>query len=123
MRALQTIARCTNRAGDDMKNKYRTKKKQRDRLGNRLALIGITGVILSMALVVNIKGASLKDKDLVYQLREENLKEQLKKEEARQAELEERRIYVQTKEYIQEVAKEKLGLVNPNEILLKPVEK
>lgn len=106
-----------------MKERYRVKRKRRDRLGNRLALIGITGVILSMALVVNIKGASLKDKDLVYQLKEENLYEQLRKEEARQEELEERRIYVQTKEYIQEVAKEKLGLVNPNEILLKPIEK
>ena len=34
--------------------------------------------------------------------------------------LREYRVYVQTKQYIEKVAKEKLGLVNRNEILLKP---
>ena len=41
-------------------------------------------------------------------------------EEARAAQLEEYRIYVQTKQYVEKVAKEKLGLVNKDEILLKP---
>ena len=43
----------------------------------------------------------------------------LAKEEARAAELEEYRVYVQTKQYIEKVAKEKLGLVNKDEILFK----
>ena len=38
-------------------------------------------------------------------------------------ELEEYRVYVQTKQYIEEIAKQKLGLVNPDEILLKPAPK
>ena len=88
-----------------------------------MALIGITGVVISMALVVSIKGTSLHDKDMEYMVREENLELQKAKEESRAAELEERRIYVQTKQYIEEVAKEKLGLVNPDEIILKPREK
>jgi len=41
-------------------------------------------------------------------------------EQKRAAELEERRVYVQTKQYIEEVAKQKLGLVKPDEVLLKP---
>ena len=45
---------------------------------------------------------------------------QKQKELERKADLEERKVYVQTKQYIEEVAKEKLGLVNPDEILLKP---
>ena len=32
-------------------------------------------------------------------------------------------VYVQTKQYIEEIAKQKLGLVNPDEILLKPAPK
>ena len=36
--------------------------------------------------------------------------------------LEEREIYVQSKQYIEEVAKEKLGLVKKDEILFKPDE-
>ena len=45
---------------------------------------------------------------------------QVAKEEERAKQLEEYRVYVQTKQYIEKVAKEKLGLVNRNEILLKP---
>ena len=45
---------------------------------------------------------------------------QVENEQKRAAELEERRVYVQTKQYIEEVAKQKLGLVKPDEILLKP---
>ena len=42
-------------------------------------------------------------------------------EESKEAEeLAQEQIYVQTKEYIEKMAKEKLGLVYPDEILLKP---
>ncbi|MCD8120974.1 MAG: septum formation initiator family protein [Clostridiales bacterium] len=100
--------------------KVRTKRKKKDRWGNRIAIIGITLVVASLALVVNVKSTSMMKKDLEYQAREEALEKQLESEEQRAAELEEKRVYVQTKKYIEEVAKEKLGLVNPNEILLKP---
>lgn len=88
-----------------------------------MALIGITFVVFSLAVIVTVKGASLKDKELEYQIREENLTAQRDKERERSKELEEYRIYVQTKQYIEEVAKQKLGLVNPDEILLKPKKK
>lgn len=101
----------------------RSRRKRKDKWGNRMALIGITFVVMSLAVTVTIKGASLKDKDLEYQIREENLLAQKEKEEKRAEELEEYRVYVQTKQYIEEVAKQKLGLVNPDEILLKPSEK
>mgnify|MGYP006877014463 CR=1 FL=1 len=45
-----------------------------------------------------------------------------KRKKKRTAELQEYKIYVKTKQYAEEVAKEKLGLVNPDEILLKPTE-
>ena len=77
-----------------------------------MAMLGITMVVLSLAVVVNIRGTSLKQRDLEYQLKEETL--------AKQVALEEDRIYVQTKQYVEQVAKEKLGLVNKDEILLKP---
>lgn len=65
----------------------------------------------------------MKKKDLEYQAKEQSLMRQVELEENRAAELEEYRIYVQTKQYIEEVAKQKLGLVKPDEILLKPVPK
>lgn len=101
----------------------KTRRKRRDRWSNRLAIIGITVVVVSLGVVVNLKSASMRRKDLEYQVKEEALLQQVATEESRANELEEYRIYVQTKQYIEEVAKEKLGLVKPDEILLKPSKK
>ena len=106
-----------------MSNFGKSRRKRKDKWGNRMALIGITFVVFSLAVIVTVKGASLKDKELEYQIREENLTAQRDKELERSKELEEYRIYVQTKQYIEEVAKQKLGLVNPDENLLKPKKK
>ena len=85
-----------------------------------MTIIGITFVVFSLAVIVTIKGVTLKEKEREYELRLENLQAQVDKEEERSKKLEEYRVYVQTKQYIEEVAKQKLGLVNPDEILLKP---
>ena len=85
-----------------------------------MALIGITFVVFSLAVTVTIKGASLKEREREYRIRLENLQAQVDKEEDRAKKLEDYRVYVQTKQYIEEVAKQKLGLVKPDEILLKP---
>jgi len=98
----------------------RTRRRKKDQWSNRLAIIGITVVVVSLGVVVNVKSASMRKKDLEYQVREEQLQRQKEKEESRAIELENYRVYVQTKQYIEEVAKQKLGLVMPDEILLKP---
>ncbi len=103
-----------------MSKTRRSVRKRKERLGSHMALVGITFVVISLAVVVNFRGAALREKDLAYQIREENLNRQVEEEKERVRQLEEQRIYVQTKEYIEKVAKEKLGLVNPDEILLKP---
>lgn len=110
-------------AGDYMSSLGKSRRKRKDKWGNRMALIGITFVVFSLAVIVTIKGVTLKEKGLEYQLRRENLEAQLDKEQERADKLEEYRVYVQTKQYIEEVAKQKLGLVNPDEILLKPSNK
>ena len=47
----------------------------------------------------------------------------IKEEEKRSEEVKEYEKYVQTDEYIKETAEDKLGLVNPNEIIFKPSNK
>ena len=106
-----------------MSTQRRTRRRRKDRWGNRLAIIGITLVVFSLGVVVNVKSASMRKKDLEYQVREEALMQQLDQEKNRAQELEEDKVYVQTKQYVEEVAKQKLGLVKPDEILLKPVPK
>lgn len=98
----------------------RNKKRSKYGLGNRMALIGITMVVLSLAVVVNVGASSLREKDLEYQAKEQDLEKEKEEENTRAAQLEEYRIYVQTKQYVEKVAKEKLGLVKKDEILLKP---
>ncbi|WP_313582161.1 septum formation initiator family protein [Lacrimispora sp.] len=98
----------------------KSRRKRKDRWGNRMTIIGITFVVFSLAVIVTIKGVTLKEKEREYELHLENLQAQVDKEEERSQKLEEYRVYVQTKQYIEEVAKQKLGLVNPDEILLKP---
>ena len=99
------------------------RRRKQNRWGNRLAIIGLTIVVFCLGVVVNVKSASMKKKELEYQIKEEALVKQVEEEKNRSAELEEYRIYVQTKQYIEEVAKQKLGLVKPDEILLKPIPK
>ena len=103
-----------------MKTRGTGRRKRREGWSNSLAIIGITVVVLSLALVVNIKNHSMEKKVMEYQAKEESLTRQVENEQKRAAELEERRVYVQTKQYSEEVAKQKLGLVKPDEVLLKP---
>lgn len=83
-------------------------------------MLTVSVVVACMALVVNIKVSSLQQKRERYADKEQLLIRQVEKEKRRAEDLQEYRIYVQTKEYIEKTAKEKLGLVNPDEILLKP---
>ena len=87
-----------------------------------MALIGITMVVLSLAVVTNVGASSLREKNLEYQAKEQNLERILAEEQEREEQLKEYKVYVQTKQYVEKVAKEKLGLVNEDEILLKPRE-
>ena len=105
-----------------MSGKHRARKdrSRHNKAVNRMTLLGITLVVASLAAAINLRGTSLKAKDLEYQVKEANLIRQVEEEQDRSEELEERRVFVQTKQYIEQVAKEKLGLVNPDEILLKP---
>ena len=106
----------------------KSKRVKREKWANRMAVLGVTMVVICLAAAVNAKGSTLKKSDLDYQQKEQQLEAQLRDEEERTKKLEEYKVYVKTGEgiekkeenFAEEVAKEKLGLVNPDEILLKP---
>ena len=52
---------------------------------------------------------------------EAELKKQIKSEQARAEEIKEYEQYVQTDDYMKEIAEDKLNLVDPNEIVFKPI--
>ncbi|HJC23263.1 MAG TPA: septum formation initiator family protein [Candidatus Eisenbergiella merdavium] len=79
-------------------------------------------VVLMLLVVVSINSIGLRKKRESYRERENALQEQIDAEEDRAEQIEEYRKYTQTKKYVEEVAKEKLGLVNEGEIIYKPEE-
>ncbi len=93
--------------------------KKSKNMNSRLPLLGITLVVGVMAFALGIRSQNLREKEETYILREDTLTKQIEQESRRTEELNERKVYVKTKQYIEEVAKDKLGLVNPDEILLK----
>ena len=76
-------------------------------------------VIIMLMIVITYGRIDLQKKQDEYTFKEEQLLEQIEAEEKRAEEIEEYRKYTQTQKYVEEVAKEKLGLVNENEIIFK----
>lgn len=85
-------------------------------------MITVISVVLIFALVLGTRIVALKAKERQYIEKEQAILARVAEEEERAKTLEEYRVYVQTKQYVEQVAKDKLGLVNPDEILLKPNE-
>lgn len=86
---------------------------------NRLGMFLVSAVIVMLLVVVSVNSALLRQKQESYREREAELDELIAAEEKRTTELEELRKYTQTQAYIEQVAKEKLGLVKEGEIVFK----
>lgn len=86
-------------------------------LQHRLSILSISGVVVILAIVLSVGSISLQKKNRDYKAQEEELLNQLEDEKVRAEEVDELEEYVGTDEYVEDVAKDKLGLVYPNEIL------
>lgn len=91
----------------------------RKRHQNRFSMFLVTLVVVMIMVAVAVQSVELQDKIDSYASREKQLEQQIAEEKARGEEIEEFRKYTQTKAYIEEVAKDKLGLVYEGEILFK----
>lgn len=106
------------KGGEDMAG-YGKKKKRKH---NRGSMLGITLVVLAMLCVLGYQTVRVQQKSDQYAERLASIERQLEEQELRAADLETKRIYTQTKQFVEQEAKSKLGLVNPNEIILIPTE-
>ena len=110
------------RVSINMKDTRRNSRKRRSRRRtnqHKLSVLVITGVIFLMTALVVVGGISLRAKEKSYLAQETELKKQIDEEKARSQEIDDMEAYVGTDEYVEEIATEKLGLVNENEIILK----
>lgn len=92
---------------------------RRRRKQNKAGMVSITLIVMILLGVMSVQISSLYEKNEGYKKKETQLKAQLESEQQRQEEIQEYEQYVTTKEYIEQIAKTKLGLVYSNEVIFK----
>ena len=97
--------------------KRRNTRVRRRMIEHRLSILLISCVIVILGVTLSVASISLHKKNREYKVQEAELEKQLEEEELRAEEIQELEEYVGTDKYIEDVAKEKLGLLYPNEIL------
>ena len=97
-----------------MKARYRTRRKE-NRFGVLLAAI----VVLLLTFAVSVRSIDLLRQVGDNEARIEELQTQMDKEKQRSAEIDEFVKETQTRKYIEDIARQKLGLVYPGEIVFR----
>lgn len=97
----------------------RGKVAYRKRRQNRFSMILVTLVVVMISIVVAVRSVELEQKIAAIATREEQINAQIEAEKKRAEEIAEYRKYTQTKAFMEEVAKDKLGLVYEGEIVFK----
>ena len=95
-------------------------RKNRRIFGNGVTILGLVLVVALLAIVIFVRGKTRQKQNKNYLAMEESLEDELSKEELREKNLEDRRVYSKTKEYVMEEAREIFGLQMPDEIIVKP---
>lgn len=94
----------------------------RKRNQNRFSMFLVSLVVLMLVVVAAWRSVELRQKINDKAREKQLLEEQIAEEEARSLELDEFAKEIQTKGYIEDIAREKLGLVYEGEILFKEEE-
>ncbi|MBR0146978.1 MAG: septum formation initiator family protein [Eubacterium sp.] len=89
---------------------------------SKSGLIVVLLVVLVVIAVSSVKAMSLHEKSEELAVTERQLEAQIESAKEKAEELENREKYMQTKRYVEDEAKNKLGLVYPDEIVIRPSE-
>lgn len=111
-RFLKGVINRIHRGGTMRRSKVKRRRRQ-----NGYGTIAI--VVLLICGIVLYKRVGLDEKRTIYAKQAQELDQDLKDEKQRTKDLQEEKAYMQTKKYIEEIAREKLGLVYKDEIIFK----
>jgi cell division protein DivIC len=84
--------------------------------------VGIVVIVLAFLVVMSVQIINIKAKDAEYAAKEEELQQQYEEETQRASEIDDMETYMKSSEYVEDVAKSKLGLTYKNEIIFKEKE-
>ena len=102
-----------------MEKVKRKKVAYRKRNQNRLSMVLVALVVTLITVAVAMRSVEMTQRRDELTQREQELEQQKLAEMQRAQEIEEFRKYTQTKRYVEEVAKDKLGLMYEGEVLFK----
>ncbi|MCR4947328.1 MAG: septum formation initiator family protein [Lachnospiraceae bacterium] len=86
---------------------------------NKRTMFFITAVVIMVCVALSFQIVKLYQKNKLYIAREESLKVQLENEEKRREDLEKYEQYINSQDYVEDMAKTKLGLVYDDEIIFR----
>ena len=86
---------------------------------NKVTMIGITFVVCVLMVTLLVQGQKLIAKLSSNQQRTSELEQQIENENQRTEDISEMQEYMQSDEYLEKLAKDKLGLVKDGEIIFK----
>lgn len=95
-----------------------SRKKSVKKVHNLSGMILVSFVVCVLLLAISVNSSALKEKKAEYEKRDAYLSEKIQDEEARAEDITRYGQYTQTKQYVEDMAKEKLGLVYEDEIIL-----
>lgn len=98
------------------------KRRKKRNLQNRIAMLSITFVVAILFIAMMTKSISVEKQLSQYQQKLEKLDNKMTEETERTKEIDDLKEYMETDEYAEEVARDKLGLVKDNEIVFKEQE-
>ena len=83
-------------------------------------MVMVTIAVCMLLVVVAVKSVELRNKQETYAARIAQLDSQIEEEKQRAEDIEEYEKYTKTTKFVEEIAKDKLGLVYEGEIIFKP---
>ncbi len=86
-------------------------------MGNRLGMYVITLIVLALLVGMMVQSRGLQTRNEEYELEKGELEEQIKDEEMRAEEIDHLGEYLNSDEYIEKLAREKLGLVYEDDVI------
>ena len=95
-----------------------TERKEKRRNGLRIIAVAV----FVLFAVITFSRVRLQEEKSALEKQKAELEEKLQTEQERTVELESQRAYMQTVRYIEEIARDVLGLVYPDETILRPQE-
>ena len=89
------------------------------RKSRRGGAVSVSLIVIVFLIVMSVQIVQLKNKETAYAKEKEQAQQELDDEQTRSEEIQDLYQYMKSDEYIEDVAKSKLGLAYPNEIIFK----